>query len=260
MKRTIVACFSILCTFASLAAEVAAKELVVRRGPPKHHGRPSGGLVEKNYTGNVFRVFNAQDVLDSNQLQALTTTIRRSLLLPIECEQVSITDQSDLYSTADKLVSKNGVGAAALIISNPSLPVLIISPDRRWGILNVASIANGNPDPEKLVARFTKLYWNVIARTLGAGNSSYPGCVLMPFSNMDQLDAIHAFKPCPEPFNKMIDTGAAYGIGILTVTTYRVACEQGWAPDPTNDVQKAIKAEVNAEKERGPTNALQIKP
>ena len=41
-------------------------------------------------------------------------------------------------------------------------------------------------------------------------------------------------------------------------STYRKACREGWAPAPTNDVQKAIWEDINATKERGPANALPI--
>ena len=39
-------------------------------------------------------------------------------------------------------------------------------------------------------------------------------------------------------------------------TVYRKACEEGWAPQPTNDVQKAIWDKVHAM----PTEPLKIKP
>ena len=40
------------------------------------------------------------------------------------------------------------------------------------------------------------------------------------------------------------------------LTTYRKACEEGWANPPTNDVQKAIWDKVHAL----PTEPLKIKP
>ncbi len=39
-------------------------------------------------------------------------------------------------------------------------------------------------------------------------------------------------------------------------TTYRKACEEGWAPAPTNDVQKAIWDKVH----EMPTEPIKIKP
>ena len=50
------------------------------------------------------------------------------------------------------------------------------------------------------------------------------------------------------------------GITPYRRTTYREACQEGWAPQPTNDVQKAIWEQVKADKERGPTNPITIPP
>jgi len=44
------------------------------------------------------------------------------------------------------------------------------------------------------------------------------------------------------------------------VATYRTACREGWAPPPSNDVQRVIWAHALSEKERGPTNPILILP
>ena len=48
------------------------------------------------------------------------------------------------------------------------------------------------------------------------------------------------------------------GVTSSVMTTYKSACEQGWAPAPTNDVQKAIWERAKSDKERGPTNPIRI--
>ena len=52
------------------------------------------------------------------------------------------------------------------------------------------------------------------------------------------------------------------GIGVKPArrTTYKRACQEGWAPAPTNAYQKAIWEQVKADKERGPTNPITIPP
>lgn len=232
-----------------------------RRGPRRHKiGTPSGGIIEKAYSGKVFRILNFQKDYPRDGLAALTKEIRYSTLLPVECAESGDLAGKNPYAMADELVADGKVGAGALVISDPAMPIEVLSPDRRWGILNIAPLKADSPSPEKFKQRFMKVYWGIIARTLGAGNSSFPGCVLVPFTSMAELDGINATRPCPEPFNKMLDTGKAYGIGTITITTYRRACEEGWAPAPTNDVQRAIWEQVKADKERGPTNPIKIEP
>ena len=50
------------------------------------------------------------------------------------------------------------------------------------------------------------------------------------------------------------------GFAPAMVATYRTACNEGWAPPPSNDVQRAIWARYLSEKERGPTNPIRILP
>ena len=206
-----------------------------RRGPRHPRGPRQGGIVEKPYAGKVFRILNK-----------ITKDIRYTALLPIECAEGTLAAGECPFKAADALVATEGVGAGAVIVSDSKLPIELLSPDRKWGILNIAPLKADNPSPATFDARFMKVYWGIIARTLGAGTSSYPGCVIVPFSDMKGLDAIRATRPCPEPFNKMIDTANAYGIKIITITSYREACQQGWAPQPKDEVQKKIWEEVNA--------------
>ena len=140
-----------------------------------------------------------------------------------------------------------------MVVEDAGLPWMLVAPESRWTILNVAPLAADAPSPGRLAERFAKVLWCAVARTLGAGYSSHPGCVLTPFSTLRGLDAVAATRPCPEPFNKMVDTGARYGIRPLAVASYRTACEEGWAPAPTNDVQRAVWDEVKSGRARGGT-------
>ena len=233
---------------------IAADDKPVRRGPPRLN-KPSGGIVEKQMVSKVFRILNTTAVVPQDKINGLTLDIRYSVLLPIEvvCEEQVVECP---FSTADKLIAQKNVGAGVLIVDNSKFPIIVVSPDRKWAIMNIYPLKEDSPTPDKLFERFTKVYWNAIARTLGAGYSSYPGCVLVPFTTVAELDAVKVLKPCPEPFNKMIDTGNALGIKTLSIASYRSACEKGWAPAPTNDVQKAILDEVHAI----PTEPIKIKP
>ena len=63
-----------------------------------------------------------------------------------------------------------------------------------------------------------------------------------------------------EEFYKMIDEAHRRGVRSVRLASYRQACREGWAPAPTNDVQRAIFEQVKADKERGPTNPITIPP
>lgn len=67
----------------------------------------------------------------------------------------------------------------------------------------------------------------------------------MPFSTLADLDAKKSVRPAPDGINAMMNNAAGYGMTPLTIASYRTACRYGWAPAPTNDVQKAIWNEIH---------------
>lgn len=243
MNKNMSLIISIIAMMMTMFAQ--AQNDVAMRAIKHARGRQQGGIVEKPNKSNVVRVLDVQREFESDKLEQLTKEIRQIALLPIEYVQNDGSYGGSPFEIAERLVASVGVGAGIVVVDDPMLPIELFSPDGRWGIMNIAPLKKDNPDSIKFEMRFSKVYWSVIARTLGAGMSSYPGCVLVPYSNMKQLDAITATRPCPEPFNKMIETGKSYGIKTISIASYRTACEQGWAPAPTNDVQKAIWDEVH---------------
>ena len=241
MKNALI-CLTALCAAVSIFADATDSP---RRGRPKGMSKPSGGIVEKPYGGKVLRVQNLQGTIPADKIAALTQKVRWTALLPVEVTTGEV-KSACLIDAANALVSSETVGAGVLLIEDKKMPIVLTSPDSRWAVLNVAALSSDGPTPEKLFERFTKVYWCAVARSLGVGNSCCHGCVLMPFTNLAELDKIGVLQPSPEPFNKMIDSAAAYGIGTLSIASYRDACRQGWAPAPTNDVQKAIWDEVHS--------------
>ena len=240
-KGVVISCLATLC-----AAVMAFADAVPRRGRPRGMAKPAGGIVEKVYKGKVLRVLDAQDAVPTDKVVELTRKIRWTSLLPVEVVKGPAERKGCALEAAGGLAAQDGVGAGVLLVEDAKLPIILASPDSRWAILNIAALLSDNPPPDRLLARFTKVYWCAVARSLGVGNSCYQGCVLVPFANLKDLDRIGALQPCPEPFNKMIDSAAAYGIRTLSIASYRDACHQGWAPPPANDEQQAIWNETHS--------------
>lgn len=223
------------------------------RPRPVRFTRPSGGLVERAVPGKVVRVINAQGTLSREVVEAAARGVRLRSLLPIVVETGRTSATEAAWRTAASAAVD--AGAAVLIADNTSLPLVIASPDAQWAIANVASLQGTSEHTE---ARLEKLLWNAVARALGTGAAG-DGGVIAPFSGITGLDALPDL-PGPASHNALMDAAKVQGIGLIRLTTYRTACEEGWAPVPTNDVQKAIWEHVRSEKERGPANALRIVP
>jgi hypothetical protein len=236
----------LVATIAAYLSVVADNAASVKHTRPRGKSAPSGGIVEKPYSGNVLRIASVQTKVPLAQIQPMVQQMRWTSLLPFEvCDGAKYAGVAPIVA-ADQLAIEDGVGAAVLIVEDDSLPMTLVAPEKRWTILNIKPLLADAPAEGRIEERFTKMLWCAVARTLGAGYSGYKPCVLVPFTSLSALDHNPVTKPCPEPFNKMIDTGAVYGIKTITIASYRDACRRGWAPVPTNDVQKAIWDEVHA--------------
>lgn len=146
------------------------------------------------------------------------------------------------------------------IVDKPDAPSLTIYPEKLSGELNVNWLLSDNPSDKLLKNRVQKQMWRLFAIALGAGNSSYQPCLLRTIRTLNDLDAVPSLMPSPEVLDKVQRTADLCGIGRYRVVTYKKACIEGWAPAPTNDIQRAIWEQVRTDKERGPTNPIKIPP
>lgn len=223
------------------------------RPRPARLTKPSGGLVERTVPGKTVRVVDAQGTLPHGAVEAAARGVRLRSLLPLAVETGCTSADEGVWRMASSATAD--AGAAVLVVDDTSLPLVVASPDARWAIANVASLRGM---PERTEARLEKLLWNAVARALGTGATG-DGGVIAPFSGAIGLDALPDL-PGPTSHNALMDAAKVHGIGLIKLATYRTACEEGWAPVPTNDVQRAIWEHVRSEKERGPSNALRIVP
>ena len=241
MKRTILAMTAALVA----AFAVAADAPKAKRGHPKGRN-PSGGIVEKAYAGNVIRAFNGQTVIPADKVAALTLQMRYETIVPFETVGAKPMTFAEAENAAAGFIGKDKVGAAVVIVNDPSKSDFYrASPEGRWAVLNVSPLKADNPAQERLEERFAKVYWHAVVRALGGGYAAVKPSVMTPFSDLKTLDAIPTTKPSPDVVNMLIDTGSLYGIRTITIASYRTACRNGWAPPPTNDVQRTIWNQVH---------------
>lgn len=233
-----------ICAAAALA--LAVEPAKPRRTRPDAGRKPSGGIVEREYGGKVFRVLDSQKALPHDKVAHMVREMRWDTLVPFEAKAGAAgSTPAELAASAAKLLAEPGVGACAIVVDEPSLPFRIYTDEANWAVLNIAFLKGDGQGADKLEERFGKMLWRVMARALQVGSVTHSPSVLQPFATLAELDANKADKPSPEGVNGLIENARAYGIGTITISTYRDACRKGWAPAPTNDVQKAIWAEFH---------------
>ena len=216
-----------------------------------------GGLVFKETSGPHLRLVNAQGRVPQAEFDSFARDLTTSVSLPWDA--VGVTATADGQAAARAALA-DGAAGVVVVYDSPDAPALLVAPEEGWSAVNVAKLVEGNPLPPVFAARFRKEVWRAAAWAVGGGNSSFQPCLLRGVSSMKDLDAIPLLQPGPEPNNKMIDEAHRRGVQSARFASYRQACREGWAPPPTNDVQKAIWEQVKSDKERGPTNPITIPP
>lgn len=147
-----------------------------------------------------------------------------------------------------ELKGKCKADRAVIIVDNDTDPSLIAAPDDGWALCNVRPLAQSLKTPavrEKFLdARCRKQFLRAFVMACSGAASSYPNNI-MDVSKVEDLDLRKEFVP----FDKFQAMGRMLRQGGLRPRQFRPyirACQEGWAPAPTNDVQKAIWDKVHA--------------
>ena len=137
--------------------------------------------------------------------------------------------------------------ASLFVVDDPKLPPLLSAPESRWAMVNVAPLAKGAGEKAQFfAARVQKELTRGFCLLAGAQNSGYPDALVGCITKSDELDK---FADCRLPIdvmNRFAPYLKGYGITPKIYSTYIKACQEGWAPPPTNDVQRAVWQKVHA--------------
>ncbi len=136
--------------------------------------------------------------------------------------------------------------ATLFIIDDAKMPTILHAPEQRWTMVNVATMTDGNGSkPAFFAARVKKELTRSFCLLAGTQTSNYPesllGCVTKP-SDLDKFADWELPVDIPERFLPYL---AGFGIKPDVLVTYKQACQEGWAPQPTNSAQRVIWNQVH---------------
>ena len=153
-------------------------------------------------------------------------------------------------------ISPKVIGDVSLyVIEDSKLPTMLVAPENKWAILNIYTLKTGRgSQPQFLKARVLKEMSRTFAALCGGISSNFPDSLTTGIYNLNQLDRQEDNRLSVDVIARFAPTLANIGITPAEISNYRAACKQGWAPAPTNDVQKAIWNEINAT----PKNPMKI--
>ena len=211
-----------------------------------------GGRVTKpgSCKGSI-GIVNVQEKVDKSVIEATVKVIRDVAPYNIRVVEGKLSG----YPTKSA-VSACGFDIAIYVVDNADKPDLVVAPDDRWALVNVMPLSEGLTVEKKslLEKRLRGQVMRAFAMVCGAATSQYPGNIHNATSVSD-LDSLNPDQMIHDVMQRVRKNLTSIGITEPYVAVYKKAAAEGWAPPPTNEVQKAIWDRFH----QAPTNGIEIK-
>ena len=226
MKTTII---TILITFLTAASALADRQAEAEA----RHLRRTGGSCEKPGKGFV-AIINAQSLVPLATIKAGADALRRQTRL-------------DFRIVANEAEAKDG-GLVIRLVSEENQPPMLASPETGWAQVNVRALGEDlktdSARAKFLPLRAQKMLTRAFAYAAGVGGTGYAKNLFdtVTLRDIDYYDNVLPVDVCVHA----IEHVSRRGIIPSEEKSYVQACREGWAPAPTNDIQKAVWEKVHA--------------
>ncbi len=246
MKRVLIAIVAAMSAGTALAQ---ASEAGV--GPLMRPGGPDAATRAKLRAGMLARMgtpvmrpnlepgicfVNAQKTLPAEAFEAPMTNIREEFRISCYVREGEFVSLKDLAAMA----AKTNHACVVCVVDMPDFPQVLTAPDNHWSLVNVAPLKADKPDAAKLAERFRKVAYRGFALAMGAGFSAQAGGLLQPAETLADLDAIYGKASPPDCHFPIINYCELRKVAPGGMAPYRIACKEGWAPPPKDELQKRI--------------------
>lgn len=144
---------------------------------------------------------------------------------------------------ADEALRKSGANAALFVGDKVGYPLSLMASESRWAFINLAPLKADKTNFDK---RAQALMMRGLCRALGSDAARAKTIALAPIHSIAELDKITSLGVGMESFISISESSETLGIEPVEYLTFREACEMENPPTPTNDLQRAIAAEVKA--------------
>jgi len=205
--------------------------------------RKNGPMVSMPQKGPGVLLRNMQDAVPHDVVTNVVDTLVKVTRLPFNTDQAKAPAAMDALKLTQEALAPDSVGALVLLVDVKGWPSLWVAPEQSWAIVNVDALRAGNPNAEQLARRAQQQLWRAACYALGAGDSKIEKCVMNTVLTMEDLDKLN-IVPYPEYLGKMMQHAKALGVEPRLTATYRRAVEEGWAEEPSDEVEQNIWDDV----------------
>jgi len=247
MKTLVIAMAAVMagsCFAAPAQKKALTPEQVERREKQRENFlRTTGGILydERSGVGKI-AVIDAQKSVSGDFVAQRVAKIRQSIAIAVVYSKVQ--KPVDLSNLASLVAEAKG-NLSVVLVENPSFPALVSLPEQKCVVVNVSALLKDKPSEEKARSRVAKELSRAVcfAFVIPYGNAA--GSVMDPVASMADLDKILVEDILVAQRAHIDRASARFGIKTFKRASYRDACQQGWAPAPSNDYQRAIWKEVH---------------
>lgn len=195
--------------------------------------RRYGGKIRQPDTEKGEIVFvNAQKSVDAKVLERILVKLERQFRYTMR-----ISDK-DVQSNSERFVVR--------LEELDRQECVMLAPEDFWASVNVRKLASGNPPKAILEDRFEKEVRRAFAFVCGGTCGTDGGGLCRLVSQPSDLDMIPGLDYSLDVEARIVNNMKDSGIRPYRLAKYSEACQEGWAPQPTNEYQKAIWDKVHA--------------
>lgn len=230
----------------ALAVALAALQTFAAPAPAaaKPPSQPSadeqfGGILTKPAEG-VVRYYDYQSKIAGKDMLGFFLAANSPIRLHFEHRRME--GRFDLARAAE---IRGDANVAIFMVDDPSLPMSLLALEDRWAVVNVAKISSDNPKLLTLLRRAEKLVTRVGTGLLGGHFClQIAFSAMQPVYSLEELDRMEGRAIAPSSLTQISYSLQKLGLAQARPCTYEQACVEGWAPAPTNDVQREIWNDV----------------
>ena len=199
--------------------------------------RKTGGFISRKSDGKILFI-NCQSRISEEELNKRVDRIRFVLKYP--CEVIKGTWKLGDYKPKDAKI-------AIYLVDDEKLPMSLVAVESGWGVINTATLTEKNN-------RFSKQLTRVFCLTAGGADSPVKTSPMQTVLKSEDLDKLLTDGFTFDMASSINENLQALGMHPERKVPYIKAVKEGWAPAPTNDIQKAIWDKVHA----APKNPIKI--
>lgn len=237
-------------------AAAAAPETAGKNRIEMVYERKLGGrlMVPGSFKG-VIGIIDCASGIDRADINKLLATVGKEMKYNFKV--ASAAAKKGLPTKAE--VESAGCDVAVFVVADESLPPSLVAVEDRWALVNLKKLGAGLPDnavgKRLYAARCRGELMRAFALVCGCGTSQYQGNVLDVASveEIDQTDPDALIFDMTQRCKQYLEH---IGVTPKKLVSYSVACRQGWAPAPTNEVQQAIWDKVHSVPDQPLTRTL----